>query len=111
MYIIICLFAYFSMIYLTLRDLRIFWRTGFKSYRNGAFRGLVASTFALAGVLLLAFTGNILLGLLLVFIGLLVNKKEEREEVFTNASAIDRFLGKTDLVRPELKNKETGIKK
>lgn len=105
LYFAVCIFAYFSILYLTLRDLRIFWRTGFQSYKKGAFRGLIASTFALAGVLLMPMTNNILIGLLFVFAAVMINKKGKREEVFTTAGKADRFLGKTDIVRPEIKNK------
>jgi len=39
------------------------------------------------------------LGLLLVLIGLFINRKGMRERVFTNAGTFDRFLGNTDYVK------------
>jgi len=44
MYIEIAMFAYFVVLFLTLRDVRIFKRTGYRSYRKGAMKGLAASS-------------------------------------------------------------------
>ncbi|MCL2141527.1 MAG: hypothetical protein FWH46_01410 [Methanimicrococcus sp.] len=90
-------FAYITILYLTLRDLRIFRRTGYSSYRKGAFKGIIASTLVLIGALLTP--SFYVAGLGLVFLGVMVNQKGRREQVFTTAKALDRFLGKTDIVR------------
>ncbi|WNY27488.1 hypothetical protein [Methanolapillus ohkumae] len=98
MYIVIGIFAYVAILYLTYRDLRIFRRTGYFSYRKGALKGIIASTFVLIGIFLIP-TVNDILGLALIFVGLMINQKGTREEVFTNATAFERFIGKTDIVR------------
>jgi len=97
MYLEIVMFAYFVVLFLTLRDVRIFKRTGYRSYKKGALKGLAASTLILIGAIIVG--KEVYLGLLFVFIGLYINSKKGREKVFTGASTLDRFLGKTDYVK------------
>ncbi|MBP2029289.1 hypothetical protein J2755_000209 [Methanohalophilus levihalophilus] len=99
MYIYIAAAAYFVTIFLTVRDIRIYRRTAFASYRKGATRGIIASTIILIGVLIVSASPNI--GLLFVLIGLFVNKKGVREKIFTDATAFDRLLGKTDIMKED----------
>lgn len=94
MYQEIAMFAYFVVLFLTLRDVRIFKRTGYRSYRKGALKGLAASSLVLIGATMVAVKPE--LGLLIVLLGLFVNRKGPREKVFTDAKTIERFLGKTD---------------
>ncbi len=97
MYLEIAMLAYFVVLFLTLRDIRIFKRTGYRSYRKGALRGLAASSLILIGAITVEAKPN--LGLLIVLIGLFINRKGMRERVFTGAGTLDRFLGKTDYVK------------
>ncbi|AYK15069.1 MAG: hypothetical protein ACOX7X_13550 [Methanosarcina flavescens] len=97
MYLEIAMFAYFVVLFLTLRDIRIFKRTGYRSYRKGAMKGLAASSVILIGATVVNVNPNI--GLLFVLIGLFINRKGIRERVFTHAGTFDRFLGKTDYIK------------
>ena len=97
MYLEIAMFAYFVVLFLTLRDIRIFKRTGYRSYRKGAMKGLAASSVVLIGAVAVEAKPD--LGLLFVLIGLVINRKGIRERVFTSAGTLDRFLGKTDYVK------------
>nr|WP_321497262.1 hypothetical protein [uncultured Methanolobus sp.] len=94
-YIYLAIIAYVAVLYLTLRDIRIYKRTKIESYRKGAMKGILASSIVLLGVLFTTFNPE--MGLLIVFLGMYINKKGTRERVFTNAEAWDRFLGKTDI--------------
>lgn len=94
MYLEIAMFAYFVVLFLTIRDIRIFKRTGYISYRKGALKGLAASSLILIGAISIEAKPEI--GLLMVLLGLTVNRKGAREHVFTTAGTVDRFLGKTD---------------
>ncbi|WMW26101.1 hypothetical protein RE474_05095 [Methanolobus sediminis] len=94
-YIYLAIFAYVAVLYLTLRDIRIYKRTKIDSYRKGAMKGILASSIVLLGILFTTFNPE--LGLLIVFVGLYFNKKGVRERVFINADGKDRFLGKTDI--------------
>jgi hypothetical protein len=99
-YLGIAMLAYFVVLFLTLRDVRIFRRTGYRSYRKGAMKGLMASTVTLIGAIIVEAGPNLAqLGLLVVLLGLYLNRKGVRERVFTNAGTLDRVLGKTDYVK------------
>lgn len=97
MYLEIAMFAYIVVLFLTLRDIRIFKRTGYRSYRKGALKGLAASFLILVGAMIVEAKPD--LGLLFVLIGLYINRKGVRERVFTSSGTIDRFLGNTDYVK------------
>ena len=63
-------------------------------------KGLAASTVTLVGAIIIEISPNLdLLGMLVVLLGLYVNRKGVRERVFTNAGTLDRVLGKTDYVK------------
>ena len=98
MYLEIAMLAYIVVLFLTLRDIRIFKRTGYLSYRKGAIRGLAASSLILIGAITVE-ASRPDLGLLIVLIGLYTNRKGVRETVFTKAGTLDRFLGKTDYMK------------
>ena len=95
-YLGIGVFAYFTVLFLTFRDMRIFRRTGYISYRKGAFKGILASSAILIGIFLTH--AMELLGIALVFVGMMINQKGQREKVFTTAGTLSRFIGQTDLV-------------
>lgn len=97
MYLEIAMLAYIVVLFLTLRDIRIFKRTGYRSYKRGAVRGLTVSTLVLLGAMMVEVKPE--LGLLIVLLGLFINRKGAREQVFTSAGTLDRFLGKTDYVK------------
>jgi hypothetical protein len=65
------------------------------SYRKGALKGILSSFVMLIGVILTVIKPE--LGLLVVFIGLYINRKGQRELVFKQANTLDRLLGKTDI--------------
>jgi CHASE2 domain-containing sensor protein len=95
MYVYISIMAYLVVLFLTLRDIRIFRRTSIMSYRKGALKGILSSFVMLIGVILTVIKPE--LGLLVVFIGLYINRKGQRELVFKQANTLDRLLGKTDI--------------
>lgn len=94
MYFAISVAAFTVVAFLTLRDIRIFRRTKLESYRKGAMKGMAAMFLVLLGVVVVH--TNPELGLLLVLIGMFINKKGQREDVFGDAKTADRFLGTTE---------------
>lgn len=94
-YLYIAILAYVVVVFLTLRDIRIYRRTRFDSYRKGAIKGIIASTVVLAGLFFTYWDPN--WGLLVILIALFLNQKGSRESVFKNAGVKDRLLGKTDI--------------
>ncbi len=87
--------AYVVVLFLTLRDIRIYKRTRIDSYRKGAIKGIFSSALVMLGIVFSFHNPN--LGLLIVLIALFFNQKGPRERVFKDAKAIDRLLGKTDV--------------
>lgn len=94
MYFAISVAAFAVVAFLTLRDIRIFRRTRLESYRKGAMKGMGAMFLVLLGVTVVQVNPE--LGLLLVLIGMFINKKGQREDVFGEAKTADRFLGTTE---------------
>ncbi|NJD76011.1 MAG: hypothetical protein FIB08_02785 [Candidatus Methanoperedens sp.] len=93
MYVLISVFGFVSIIFLTLRDIRIYHRTRFESYRKGALRGMIAGALALIGMGVTA--SNPQIGLTIVLVAVYLNRKGKREEVFGDAPMIKRVLGET----------------
>jgi len=93
-YLAISMSAYAVVLFLTLRDIRIFKRTRIQAYRKGALRGIMASSVILFGAGIVS-VGNYTLGMLIVMLGLYLNNKGPREDVFYDAPVMERFLGTT----------------
>ena len=94
-YFAISVAAFAVVAFLTLRDIRIFRRTKLESYRKGAMKGMAAMFLLLLGGIVVQVNPE--LGMLLVLIGMFINKKGQREDVFGGAKTADRFLGKTEI--------------
>jgi hypothetical protein len=94
-YLYIALFGFAAIIFLTLRDIRIFHRTRIESYRKGAIRGMLAGALAWVGMVVTL--GNPLIGLTIVLVAIYLNGKGNREDVFGNAPLIKRVLGETTI--------------
>jgi len=94
-YVYIAAFGFISIMFLTLRDIRIYRRTKLVSYRKGALRGMLMGALALLGM---NFTGNPgyeSVGLTIVLVAVYFNNKGKREDVFGDATLMKRVLGET----------------
>ncbi len=92
----IAAFGFVVVIFLTLRDIRIYHRTKIESYRKGALRGMVAGALALVGMSVTAANPeNPSIGLTIVLVAIYINGKGKREDVFGDAPLIKRVLGET----------------
>jgi len=99
-YIYIAAFGFISIMFLTLRDIRIYRRTKLVSYRKGALRGMLMGALALFGM---NFTGNPgfeSVGLTVVLVAVYFNNKGKREDVFGDAPLMKRVLGETTVKKP-----------
>lgn len=92
-YTYIAAFGFLAIIFLTLRDIRIYHRTKIVSYRKGALRGMIAGALALIGMGVTA--GNPQIGLTITLVAVYLNGKGKREDVFGDASMMKRVLGET----------------
>ena len=95
-FVYIAAFGFAAIIFLTLRDIRIYHRTKIESYRKGALKGMAAGALALVGMgVTAANPENPSVGLTIVLVAVYINGKGRREDVFGDAPLIKRVLGET----------------
>ena len=94
-YTYIAAFGFLAIIFLTLRDIRIYHRTKIESYRKGALRGMIAGALALVGMGVTQ--GNPQIGLTITLVAVYLNGKGKREDVFGDAPMMKRVLGETNI--------------
>src|SRR3972149_1089127 len=94
-FVYIAAFGFFAILFLTLRDIRIYHRTKIESYRKGALRGMIAGALALVGMGVTQ--GNPQIGLTITLVAVYLNGKGKREDVFGDAPMMKRVLGETNI--------------
>jgi hypothetical protein len=92
--IYVALFGTTAVLFLWLRDARIFFRTGFSGYRKAAYHGVAYGALALLGAAFaLTMPAFELLGLGLILAALYLQGRIVREKIWTDEGALERFLG------------------
>ncbi|NLB00907.1 MAG: ABC transporter permease [Methanomicrobiales archaeon] len=82
-------------VFLWLRDLRIFYRTGLSGYRKAGYLGVPYTALALLGFFVTAYAESWeFLGLGLVLLALYLQGQVDRENVWHGEGAGDRFFGR-----------------
>jgi len=94
-FVYIAAFGFFAILFLTLRDIRIYHRTKIESYRKGALRGMIAAALALVGMGVAS--DNPQIGLTIILVAVYLNGKGKRQDVFGDAPLIKRVLGETKI--------------
>lgn len=94
-YFYIAAFGFLSIMFLTLRDIRIYHRTKIISYRKGALRGMIAGALAIIGMGVTI--ENPQIGLTILLVAVYINRKGTRVDVFGDAPVIKRVLGETNI--------------
>jgi len=95
-FVYIAAFGFVAIIFLTLRDIRIYHRTKIESYRKGALKGMAAGALALVGMgVTAANPENPSVGLTITLVAVYINGKGRREDVFGDAPLIRMVLGET----------------
>jgi uncharacterized membrane protein YfcA len=93
-------FGVASVVFLWLRDARIYYRTGLPGYRSAAYWGVLYTALALLGAQVTAFVpGFELLGLGLILLALYLQVNRKKEKVWTNEGTLERFLGSVPIQR------------
>jgi len=92
-YFYIAAFGFLSIMFLTLRDIRIYHRTKIVSYRKGALKGMMAGALAIIGMGVTI--DNPQIGLTIILVAIYFNGKGKREDVFEDAPVIKRVFGET----------------
>jgi hypothetical protein len=83
-----------AVIFLWLRDARIYYRTGLPGYRMAAYWGVLYSALASLGVQVTVFVPDFeLLGLGLILLALYLQVNRTKENVWKNEGTMERFLG------------------
>jgi hypothetical protein len=93
------------VIFLWLRDARIFFRTGLAGYRKAAYWGVLYGALGTFGVLVtLAGESIEIFGLALILAALYLQGRMEREKIFTGKEpTLDRALGSAKRPLPDKK--------
>jgi len=98
----VAFFGAAAVIFLWLRDARIYYRTGLPGYRTAAYQGVVYGALAMFGVACGVFMLE-LLGLGLILAALYLQGRIEREKVWGSETAFERFLGSAPIRRANKK--------
>lgn len=92
--IYVAAFGTAAVIFLWLRDARIFFRTGLPGYRKAAYWGVAYGALASLGFQIAWYLPDYeILGLGLILGALYLQTKREKEKVWKNEETLVRFLG------------------
>jgi hypothetical protein len=90
----VALFGTAAVIFLWLRDARIFFRTGLPGYRKAAYWGVGYGALASLGLQIAWFVPDYeILGLGLILGAIYLQSNRKKEKVWKNESTLERFLG------------------
>jgi len=93
-----------SVIFLWLRDARIFFRTGLPGYRKAAYWGVAYGALALLGFQVAWFMPEYeILGLGIILGALYLQANRAKENVWKDEGTLERFLGSVPLYRANKK--------
>ena len=102
--IYVAIFGTAAVLFLWLRDARIFFRTALPGYRIAAYYGVLYGALASLGLMVTLTMENFeILGLGLILAGMYLQGKIEREKVWKNESTFERFLGSVPIKRAQNK--------
>ncbi|MDD4137632.1 MAG: ABC transporter permease [Methanoregula sp.] len=100
----IAIFGTGAVIFLWLRDARIFFRTGLPGYRMAAYWGVIYGALALLGFEIARYMPEYeILGLGLILGALYLQTNRKKETIWKNEGTLERFLGSVPLNRTNKK--------
>ncbi len=100
----IAVFGALAVIFLWLRDARIFYRNGLRGYRKAAYWGVLYGALALLGLEIARYVPDFeILGLGLILAALYLQTSRKKEQVWTNEDTLQRFLGSVPVGRTNKK--------
>ena len=96
----IAIFGTAAVVFLWLRDARIFWRTGLPGYRKAAYWGVLYGALALLGLQIARYVTDFeILGLGLILAAIYLQTNREKEKIWKNEDMLTRFLGSAPLAK------------
>jgi len=94
----VALFGEIAVIFLWLRDIRIFYLTGLPGYRKAAYDGVLYGALATFGLLIaLTYSGIEVVGIGIIMAALFLQERNKKEKIWNNENMWERFTGS---VRP-----------
>jgi len=100
----IAIFGTAAVVFLWLRDARIFWRTGLSGYRKAAYWGVLYGALALLGLQIARYVTDFeILGLGLILAAIYLQTNREKEKIWKNEDTLTRFLGSAPLAKTNKK--------
>jgi hypothetical protein len=100
----IAIFGTVAVLFLWLRDARIFWRTGLPGYRKAAYWGVLYGALALLGLQIARYVTDFeILGLGLILAAMYLQTSREKEKIWKNEDTLTRFLGSVPITRTNKK--------
>ena len=103
-FVYIAIFGMAAVVFLWLRDARIFYRTGLPLYRKAAYWGVLYCALAFLGLQITWFAPDFdILGLGLVLAALYLQTNREKEKIWKNEDTLTRFLGSAPLAKTNKK--------
>jgi hypothetical protein len=100
----VAMFGTAATLFLWLRDARIFFLTGLSGFRKAAYHGVLYGALAsLGSMVTLTMPAFELLGLGLILAALYLQGKIEREKVWEDEGALERFFGSVPVHRANKK--------
>lgn len=100
----VAIFGFLAVIFLWLRDARIFFRTALPGYRTAAYWGVAYGAVASLGLQITWFVPDYeILGLGLILGALYLQTNREKEKVWKTESTMERFLGSVPVRRTNKK--------
>jgi hypothetical protein len=98
----VAVFGVGAVLFLWLRDARIFFRTGLAGYRKAAYHGVIYGALAIAGGACAMFSAE-LLGLGLILAALYLQGRIGREKIWGSEGTIERLTGNAPVQRANKK--------
>jgi hypothetical protein len=98
----VAIFGALAVVFLWLRDMRIFYRTGLADYRKASYWGVIYGALATLGVFFTVYMLE-LLGLGLILGALYLQGRINREKIWGCEGTLDRFLGRVPIRRANKK--------
>lgn len=102
--VFVAAFGAAAVIFLWLRDARIYYRTGLPGYRMAAYWGVLYGALALFGLQVTVYVPDFeLLGLGLILLAIYLQVNRKKENVWRNESTMERFIGNVPIKKPNKK--------
>ena len=98
----VAVFGVGAVLFLWLRDARIFFRTGLAGYRKAAYHGVIYGALSIVGGACAMFSLE-LLGLGLILAVLYLQGRIDREKIWGSEGTIERLIGNVPVQRANKK--------